>query len=177
MKRKFELIAIFLIICQVSFSQVKLLKDSLKKERRNVAMAPEKFVVEYTDMAEPFNLEPRAKGSDGNNLEVVASSINSIEKLNEIKRQIFSVDEMKFLAENNCQFKTIVHSSGKIESVTIIFFNHDPQIDVNKLTEFSKQIKQKLTFDFTFAKKLEQHGYYLFTTKAFPEYMNSGYMK
>ena len=145
MKKIFLLLILSLLVFQTTFSQVKLLKDTLKKERRKDTNVPGKYIVEYTDLAEPFNLLPRTTAIDGKINGLVNSNLNSIEKLSKIKHQIFTIEEMKYLAASNCYFKTIFYSTGKIVSVTIIFYNCDPKVNIKKLTEFVKRIREEIT--------------------------------
>lgn len=173
MKSIFLLLTLSLLVFQTTFSQVKLLKDTLKKECRKDTNVPGKYIVEYTDLAEPFDLLPRPTGVDGKINGLVYGNLNSIERFNKIKQQIFTIEEMKYLAASNCYFESIFYSTGKIVSVTIIFYNCDPKVNIKKLTEFVKRIREEITFDLVYENKIGKHGYFSLSTKTFPEYMNS----
>ena len=175
MKLYFMFTAIFLLNILLSNAQVKVFKDKLIKERKEDFTGPGSggYVIEYTDLAEHSEFLPRCKDANSEIVDVSYNNLNSVEKFNQIKKQIFTEDEMKYLAANNCFCNAIVYSTGEIISATITFYNSDPEIELRKLVEFSRQIKEKLTFDITYTGSVVKKGYHNFGWKVFPEYSNT----
>jgi len=110
---------------------------------------------------------PNPKDEKGQNLELMGAKINSIEKLNQIELKIFSQEEIKYLGINNSVADCVISSSGKIVSVSFVFTGWEPKVSVTKLKEYASQIKENITIELSFNKKLVQEGYIVQSIRIF----------
>lgn len=156
----------------MSHGQVKVLNDTLIKERKEDFAGPGSggYTITYTDVAEHPEYLPKCKDANDKIVGVGSYDLNSIEKFNQIKLQIFTVEEMKYLAANNCYCRIIVYSPGKIVSASFVFFNANPDVNQKKLFEFSRRIKEELSVNIEYNGNVTKPGYHTYSWKAFPEY-------
>ncbi|MGQ1891675.1 hypothetical protein ACT29H_14640, partial [Thermophagus sp. OGC60D27] len=63
--------------------------------------------------------------------------------------------------------------SGKIVSVSIVFYKKDPQICIKKLTLFSQEIKERLSITPIFSKKTDEEGYVQCSIFAYSVFRNN----
>ena len=179
MKKYLIIIAVLFLVTIMSHGQVKVLNDTLIKERKDDFAGPGSggYTITYTDVAECPEYLPRGKDANDKIVDIGKNDLNSIEKFNQIKLQIFTVEEMKYLAANNCYCQTIVYSTGKIVSASIVFFNANPDVNQKKLIEFSRRIKEDLSFDIEYVGNVTKPGYLTLSWKAFPEYSDPPKLK
>jgi hypothetical protein len=104
---------------------------------------------------------PSPKDGKGKDVELAGIEVNSIEKLYQIELKIFNPEEIKYLSINNSVAQCVVSSSGKIISASFAFLGWEPKVSVTKLQEYATQIKENVTFKFTYSTDPAQEGYYI----------------
>jgi hypothetical protein len=137
--------------------QAIALKDTLIKhsfESYNGSM-----IISFSDSTISFDDLPKPKDNNGEIPGVISYHINSLDKINNLAKQIFSETEINQMNENKCAVNLIALSSGKVVSASFLFTNNDPKICPDKLMEFSTQIKRKITVRTEFDSKIDQEGY------------------
>lgn len=112
----------------------------------------------YRDALFDYNLQA-PKDSEGIYPELAGKEFNSISKLNKITCQVFTDEEIEYLATKPCHANCMVSSSGIIVSVSFRFSGWDPGINTKKLAEISSLIKENITYNFTFRREIKQEGY------------------
>jgi hypothetical protein len=88
----------------------------------------------------------------------------SREKLNNIEREIFTIEERKHLSQYKCYMRVLIHSkTKKIEAVSFAFRldkNDTLQIDYKKLAQYRETVKEQIKFDFlSFERPVNKDGY------------------
>jgi hypothetical protein len=131
-------------------------KSFLIKKEKGIVSG--KTYLTYLDPAEKENY-PSPKNGKGQNVELMAVEVNSIEKLNQIELKIFKPEEIKYLGTNSCTASCIISSSGKIISVSFVFFGWEPEVPVTKLQEYASQIKENIIIKCLFSTEPVQEGY------------------
>lgn len=123
-----------------------------------------KTSVSYTDSisSKRFNAPTDIEGGP---MELMAFKLNSREKVNEIESQIFLPKDLRSLQSEISLAICKISTNGKIIGVQFIFQGGDPNIPINKLAQFARELKEQITFDLTFTKELGRHGYW---TLSFP---------
>lgn len=176
MKNIFVLIIIFFAFTSLE-GQTQLQKNGITKKIHESVIDSKKYHIEYSNEENPTYENIRPKDKDNNDAELQGIKLNSIEKLEQITAQIFTREQAEYLAENKCYFSCLVNSSGKIITASILFSNHDPEVDRKQLLEFLKQIKENLSFDLSFNREIEQMGYVTLVQRAFPSLMTPKNLK
>ncbi len=128
----------------------------IKKEKNSIYGNTDVY---YLDPASKEQY-PSPKGGKGQYVEVTGMEVNSIEKLKQIELKIFKPEEIKYLGTNSCIANFIVTTSGKIISVSFSFRGWEPaEVPVAKLKEYASQIKENITFEYSFRPEPVQEGY------------------
>jgi hypothetical protein len=128
----------------------------IKKEKNNING---KTYLYYLDPASNEHY-PAPKDGNGQYVEVTGMEVNSIEKLKQIELKIFKPEEIKYLGTNSCIANFIVTTSGKIISVSFSFCGWEPaEVPAAKLKEYASQIKENITFEYSFRPESVQEGY------------------
>lgn len=158
MKSKFAILFFVVLLIVVPLSgQLNLLHDTLIISTRENKYSGKQVLV-FKDRTTSFDELSRPKATNGEVLVVYSFSLNSPEKLSKITHQIFTSEEIHQLIDKRCTLD-LISKSSKILSASLVFFNGKPEIDLIKLTEFSKQIKQQLTLEVKFDREIIEEGY------------------
>ena len=153
-----------------SQGQFQLVKDNLiKKNIKNPSNSG--YYIQYSDLINSTENLTLPKDNNGQTVELIDTKLNCIEKLDIITKHIFDSNQIKYLAANKCYISCIVTSSGKIKSVSVTFFDNDPDVQIRQLTEFSKQIRENLTVALFFDREIKQEGFISLSFPAFPTLM------
>lgn len=148
--------AIFVVVAIYALAQDSKENFFLIKKEKNLIHG--NTDVYYLDPASKEHY-PSPKGEKGQYVEVTGMEVNSIEKLKQIELRIFKTEEIKYLGTNNCIANFIVSTSGKIISVSFNFRGWEPKVPVAKLKEYASQIKENITFEYSFSPDPAQEGY------------------
>jgi hypothetical protein len=172
MKKNIFLLTISLIFIILNLhGQIHIYSDTLIKT--TYKKSDKDFVTNFTDIKyKPENFLIPAKDSNGNIPNWMTQELNSIEKLNQISQKVFTPGQIQYLRDKRFYVSCIVSSSGKIISVSFNFYNNDPNVPLKQLVEYSKQIKENMTFSFTFDREITEEGFYLYGFPAFKTLFN-----
>lgn len=155
-----------------ALGQIQLVRDTLTKKHIKTSFN-NGYIIEYLDRTSSSDNLPQPKDINGQVAELMDQKLNSIENLNKISNEIFTTEEIKYLNENRCYISCILNTSGKIISASVMFYNNDPVVNVKQLTEFSRKIKENLTFKLLFNNDVNQDGYLSLSFPAFPSLNSS----
>lgn len=150
------MIVLVSLIWSMSYSQVPILKDTLKKSTRISANGELK--ISYEDITSPNDL-PKPLDKSKDIPELINFKISSVEKLVKIAEDIFTKEEIVKLIESTMMIDCKVLPSGEIVSASILFREKDPHVCLKKLIHFSQEIKEKLIVTPIFSEKIEVEGY------------------
>ena len=158
MKPKFAILSLLIVLIALPLSgQLNLLHDTLIISTRENKYSGKQVLV-FKDRTTSFDELSRPKATNGEVPGVYSFSLNSPEQLSQIAHQIFTSEEIHQLIDKRCTLD-LISMSSKIMSASLVFFNGKPEIDLIKLTEFSKQIKQQLTLEVKFDREIKEEGY------------------
>ncbi|MGQ1892065.1 hypothetical protein ACT29H_16635 [Thermophagus sp. OGC60D27] len=162
MKKLILISIIFLFFIGSSvFSQteIEILSDTLIREHHGLTMNSNDSIIVYRDYY-PETIFPSPKAKAGKFLvEFNVESINTKEKLFQIRDEIFTSEELALLAKYRFTASLVVSSSGKVKSASFLFIGGDPGIELKKLIEYSNQIKRNITLTISFFEKVVEAGY------------------
>jgi hypothetical protein len=156
--------------------QTQISNDELSKETHKIGNSMN-YYIEYSIEENSNDKLTSPRDKDQNIAEITDSKLNSIEKLNQITKQIFTTEQAEYLAKHNCYFSCILTSSGKIINSSMIFYNSDPKVNRKQLLEFLFQITANLSFDLSFDREVVQIGYITLTHPAFPSLMKDEFVR
>ena len=146
---------IFVVVAFYALAQDAQRSFLMKKEKNSI---DGKTYLYYLDPASNEQY-PAPKDGNGQYIKSVNMEINSIEKLKQIELKIFKPEEIKYLGKEFCVASCIVTTSGKIISVSFIFTGWEPEIQVTKLQDYASQIKENITFEYSFSSEPAKEGY------------------
>lgn len=172
MKRLIALLIILTLFEWSSQGQINLVQGSLVRKTHNDRSSGLP-VFEYLDRTNSSDDLQKPTDKDGKIAEINNADMNSIGKLNQIAQQIFSREEIVDLNDKKCTVSCLVLSTGKIVSASILFIGEDPRISMDKLVNFSKRIKEDITFTIHFDRDVKTDGYLSLSFRAFKDLINN----
>jgi hypothetical protein len=81
-------------------------------------------------------------------------------KVSWIADSVFNREEISKLKENRCVIELIISSAGIIKSVSYIYYNPKEEINLKKLREFAKILKQDVKANSASFKDVQMPGYF-----------------
>lgn len=152
------IVILLLLNIPVVLCQINMLPDTLEKSMK-VSSHSGDVIVTYSDIKGEMEQFISPKGKDGQNVEFSLPKVNSREEMLKIANRVFSEQEINELKKAHCYVKMISTCSGDVISASFIFLKGDPDIDLDKLIEFSVGIKNNISFSINFAQEVTNFGY------------------
>lgn len=147
-------------------SQNHFLGDTLIK---TISVFDNDTIYKYANFDGEFNELPRPRNVVGKIPEPVVFNYKPKSLIINHTKEIFNTEEIVELIESKCSVQCISTSSGKVESVSFMFYVREPEICFNKFVSLSQKIKEKLTIETEFNLEIEKEGYVLSNNPLFLE--------
>jgi hypothetical protein len=164
--RTFITIVLVLIFGITTKSQNNFLGDTLIK---TISVFDNDTIYKYVNFDGEFNELPRPRTAKGQIPEGLVYNYKPDSLIINYTKEIFNSKEIDELIESKCSVQCISTSSGKVESVSFMFAEREPEICFNKFVSLSQKIKEKLTIETEFNMEIEEGGYVLSTNPLYVE--------
>ena len=113
-------------------------------------------------------MPPPVVDVNGEYVEYFIKSVNSREQIDKLIKEIFTKEEIEDMKGLSFYIQFLALPSGELQSASFLFLHGDPQVNVNKLVEFSNQLKQNTTLTVKFDRDIEQKGLVGWAYRVFP---------